>query len=335
MMVDLVQQLRRIEQNPTPELWDEIGSRSTSTLVPGKRPVRAAERRPSSATAWVAAAVAIALAIGSFLILTDAFSGTKPIGPGGHIELIPSPEAGAPIIISGPAIGRTLGAEIRPNDYLGRVTVVTVWATWCGPCLKGMSVISQLQRANPNAAFIGVIRQDSDTAVPPKVSLPSVADASGQLATSLGVTGLPTYLVLDPEGRIRFTSQGGPPSASTLQTVITELQKPVASPGAVNSSSLRCPPGVRIQEENIFGGRTFRQADAAATSAAENQFKAGLILFSKTENNVGGMQYLFMDPQGDPVLLISVDHAAGDGWLIAGSESCADQSLAHSPDTSP
>lgn len=38
------------------------------------------------------------------------------------------------------------GKVVRVSDFKGRVVIVTFWATWCGPCMKELPVLSGIQK---------------------------------------------------------------------------------------------------------------------------------------------------------------------------------------------
>lgn len=93
----------------------------------------------------------------------------------------------------------------------GRVLVIDVWATYCQPCRKAFPKLSQLAAAYPDTAIvIGVSVDEEDDVVEtflrevPAAFLiardPTQTVQSGPLALSK----LPTLLVVDRRGRIRY-----------------------------------------------------------------------------------------------------------------------------------
>ncbi len=102
------------------------------------------------------------------------------------------------------------GQPVRFADYRGRGLVVNFWATWCAPCVKEMPDLDKLN-ARLKAEGIEVLALSSDRegarVVEPFYrkldlkSLPVLLDKSGTVARALKVTGLPTTLIVDREGR--------------------------------------------------------------------------------------------------------------------------------------
>ena len=112
--------------------------------------------------------------------------------------------------------GRTLtGGTLEPADLAGRVVVVNFWATWCGPCRREQPVLSAMHREQgpDGAIFVGVNYRDDPTAAREyldefDVAYPSLEDPSGTLAHRFGVPFLPTTVVIDAEGQLRFRVTG-------------------------------------------------------------------------------------------------------------------------------
>ncbi|HET8882725.1 MAG TPA: TlpA disulfide reductase family protein, partial [Solimonas sp.] len=37
------------------------------------------------------------------------------------------------------------GRPVRVSDFRGRVLIMTFWASWCGPCIRELSLLERLQ----------------------------------------------------------------------------------------------------------------------------------------------------------------------------------------------
>ena len=146
-------------------------------------------------------------------------------------------EARAPLVGSpGPAIERPVvagdgrGAQLDWSSLRGHVTVVDFWATWCWPCRQSMPYLQALADRDPAALrVVGVSEDDTEASIPEfarryAVRFPLVWDDDRGIAQAYRVTGLPTTVVLDPDGVVREMRAGFRSSdAGKLEARIREL----------------------------------------------------------------------------------------------------------------
>ncbi len=118
-----------------------------------------------------------------------------------HDEARPAPEIA---FIDGEARTRTLA------DFRGQAVLMNLWATWCAPCRKEMPALDRLQAALGGPDFEVVALSLDRAGVEPvrrfyrETGVKEIAiylDASGKALRDLKVTGLPTTLLIDREGR--------------------------------------------------------------------------------------------------------------------------------------
>jgi thiol-disulfide isomerase/thioredoxin len=102
------------------------------------------------------------------------------------------------------------GKPLRLADFHGKVVLLNLWATWCIPCRAEMPTLDHLQAqlGGPGFEVVAVsIDRGGMKAVDPffhEIGLAHLArylDPSGEAAGHLGALGLPTTLLIDPEGR--------------------------------------------------------------------------------------------------------------------------------------
>lgn len=90
----------------------------------------------------------------------------------------------------------------------GRPVVVNFWATWCVPCRSELPAFEAEHEAlGDRVVFMGVNHQDSReyaTELFSRVGVryPSGYDPTGATATAFGLYGMPTTVLIDPDGRI-------------------------------------------------------------------------------------------------------------------------------------
>ncbi len=99
---------------------------------------------------------------------------------------------------------------VRLSELNGQARLINLWATWCAPCVKEMPSLDRLQAEMPRDRFL-VIPISLDGPSKPKVvpfykeqnlaSLRIYYDKGRTAMSALGVTLLPTSILVDPAGR--------------------------------------------------------------------------------------------------------------------------------------
>ncbi|SFI50570.1 TlpA disulfide reductase family protein [Albimonas pacifica] len=128
------------------------------------------------------------------------------------------------------------GAPATVADFAGKVTVLNLWATWCPPCLKEMPALNELQAAlkGSGAQVVTVAVQSGGRAkakdfLKEKMlyELPAYADERNALPREVGILGLPTTLILDPQGReigrLQGDAEWNAPEAEALLRRLAEM----------------------------------------------------------------------------------------------------------------
>jgi thiol-disulfide isomerase/thioredoxin len=108
------------------------------------------------------------------------------------------------------------GKPARLADFKGKLLVLNLWATWCGPCLEEMPSLEQLQLNLPDQLVVLAVSEDRGGAkiVQPfldKLGLKKVKiylDPKSDVGHAFEVRGLPTSMVIGADGKVLGRVEG-------------------------------------------------------------------------------------------------------------------------------
>jgi len=112
---------------------------------------------------------------------------------------------------------RLNGATTPFTDYRGKLVVLNVWATWCGPCRRELPSLEHLHKLLDPARFAVIaLSVDSDDYVvheylrDRRITLTSYIDKDTRIADGVfGVRVYPDTFVIGPHGRLLGQYAGG------------------------------------------------------------------------------------------------------------------------------
>lgn len=96
------------------------------------------------------------------------------------------------------------------KKHIGKVTVIEVWASWCGDCVKAMPKVKEMQANNPNVDYVFISMDkafDKWQAGIEKHELKgdhywATDGMKGEFGKSIDLDWIPRYIIIDKKGKI-------------------------------------------------------------------------------------------------------------------------------------
>lgn len=120
------------------------------------------------------------------------------------------------------------GDEYALGDLSGRPRVITLWASWCGPCREEAPAFRKFhERLGDRIDVVGVDTQDDPGkgrafAADAEWRFPSVVDDEGAVMRSAGITALPVTFFVAADGETVATYNEGELTVEKLEQAATE-----------------------------------------------------------------------------------------------------------------
>ena len=189
----------------------------------------------AAATALVAAALLAGCSASAFSSGEQGY-----VSGDGTVTIVDPADREAP---QGEVAGETVsGATVSVSDHLGKVVVMPVWGSWCGPCRAEAPMLADAARdlKDDGVVFLGINSRDENTAKVQafltRFDIPydSIYDPAGE--TLLAFHGvlppqtIPSFVVLDTDGRVAARVLGEI-DRSTLYGVVEDVLGKAPSDG--------------------------------------------------------------------------------------------------------
>ncbi len=113
-------------------------------------------------------------------------------------------------------ISSLAGSPVKTDAELaGKVVIIDFWASWCGPCRKSFPFFNQLQQKHQAAGLVVLAVNEDESRSDAEAFLQQypanfavLFDKEGQLASQYQIPGMPTTVVIDRNGKIRYSHSG-------------------------------------------------------------------------------------------------------------------------------
>ncbi len=131
------------------------------------------------------------------------------------------------------------GNNVSIEDFQGeKLTVIDFWATWCKPCIAAIPKINKLSNEfeGSDVVFWGINVDSPRNQAKVKpfskslgIDYPVFLDSDQELMNDLNVSVLPTLLIVDRKGKIKYFHEGFQAGdeemiKEKIQTLLTKIK---------------------------------------------------------------------------------------------------------------
>ena len=127
------------------------------------------------------------------------------------------------------------GKEVSLSDFKGKVVLVDVWATWCGPCKREIPHLIQLEKEMKGRDLV-VLGVSVDEAKNKQKWLDFIkekglggvqvlADGWSKITKDYKITGIPRFMVFDKKGNVVSVDAPRPSDPALRKLLEEELKK--------------------------------------------------------------------------------------------------------------
>jgi cytochrome c biogenesis protein CcmG/thiol:disulfide interchange protein DsbE len=121
-------------------------------------------------------------------------------------------------ILVGVMAQSTTARELNVDALHGRVVYLDFWASWCTPCRQEFPWLNEMQQAYGTKGFtIVAVNVDENRQLAEQflheqpANFHVLFDPAGTIASKFHIEGMPTAIILDRNGKVRFKHTGFKP----------------------------------------------------------------------------------------------------------------------------
>lgn len=140
------------------------------------------------------------------------------------------------------ALGKTTdGEEFLVSEGVGRVQIVTFWASWCPPCLNELPVLEAIQRHGDDRIRVVAVNLKENRKTFRRAmhayrdfEIDFIHDRTGKVADQFGVGPIPHMFIVGPDGtlatqHVGYGDEALPGIVDEINELLTEIPARVAS----------------------------------------------------------------------------------------------------------
>ena len=122
------------------------------------------------------------------------------------------------------------GKNVSLSDFKGKVVLIDVWATWCGPCKQEIPHLKKLEEEmeGTDVVFLGVSVDEARFDFIAKEKLGGIqvfASGWSKITKDYRINGIPRFIVIDRKGNVVSFDAPRPSNPALKKMLETELKK--------------------------------------------------------------------------------------------------------------
>lgn len=124
------------------------------------------------------------------------------------------------------------GGTTSLEDLKGKITYIDIWATWCGPCIREIPYLKEIEKDYQDLQVVSISvdvekdydkwRQFIESEDLKGIQLMSDSNWRSEFIRNFDVNGIPRFILLDAEGHI-ITAVAPRPSEPLLREMLDEI----------------------------------------------------------------------------------------------------------------
>lgn len=127
--------------------------------------------------------------------------------------------------------GASAGDRVSLEALRGQVVLLDFWASWCGPCRMSAPILSRVAERHGDAGLVTLgVNVEEGVGLERVVrahrafgsTFPTLHDRNGEIGIRYRISALPTWILIDRQGNVRYR-EAGVPIESWLDSAVAEL----------------------------------------------------------------------------------------------------------------
>jgi peroxiredoxin len=144
--------------------------------------------------------------------------------------------------------------KLKLVDLKGKVVILDFWATWCGPCVKALPIITQVAREHEKQGVVLLavnVGEEADVIreflKEQKLEIQVVLDPQSKLSEDYGVQGIPQTVLIGKDGKVQAVHVGL--SGDLKQRLGKELDALVKGEDLAAKAAVKAEEAKRLENE--------------------------------------------------------------------------------------